>query len=196
MGKNCTWNLVRYKRTLFTPLCETQLSSVNGEGTFALALSQPHFVQVRAKGIPHTGAPFPHYDPLRIQLDANQDRLLEQMKAWLEDPTRAPLPAKVISQRFYLYKSLEDNESYCAKHLNYDIIENIMEKKGELYAFYGGMKRSYQSPNGDVLMVKPDVVQRMACRTDWWQKGKRVFKESMSESDKFYSLSFPPGYVF
>ena len=90
-----------------------------------------------------------------------------------------------------MFKSLEDNEVYCAKHLNYDIIEKLMEKKGELYAFYGGMKRSVQHFNGDILLVKPDVACRMACRTHWWEKSKRVFAQGAS----FYSLSYPPGYV-
>ena len=75
--------------------------------------------------------------------------------------------------------------------MNYDIIEKLMEKKGELYAFFGEMKRSFHHYNGDILLVKPDVVCRMVCRTDWWSKGKRVF----AQDAHFYSLSYPPGYV-
>lgn len=146
-------------------------------------------------GIPHSGRPFPHHDPLKMVLNGTQSSLLERAQRWLKDPLHAPLPAAIISQRFYMFQSLEDNDHYTAKHINYDIIERIMEKKGTLIAYYGGMKRAYQNYNGDILMVKPDVVQRMACRTDWWQKGKRIFKENATESEMFYSLSYPPGYV-
>lgn len=168
------------------------------KGPYSLVYVRPEgplMEKVRAKGIPHCDKPFPHHDPLFLQLDQPQEQLLEQMQAFIDDPLHAPLPAKVIAEKFYLYKDLETSHSYAAKHINYDIIEQIMTRKGELYALYGGMKRCFQHYNGDILLVKPDIVQRMACRTDWWQKGKRVFKEGQSEMDMFYSCSYPPGYA-
>lgn len=113
------------------------------------------------------------------------------MRQFLIDPTHAPMPAKVISQRFYMYRSLVDADVYCAKHINYDIIKKLMDKKGELLAYYGGMKRAFQHFNGDILLVKPDTVSRMVCRTDWWNKGKRIFAPT---DDEDYDPSFPPGY--
>ena len=142
------------------------------------------------KGIPHPSKSWLYHDPLKIVLDAPASRLFTQMREFLIDPTHAPIPCKVIGTRFYMYRSLVDVDVYCAKHINYDIIEKLMEKKGELLAYYGGMKRAFHYFNGDILLVKPDVVSRMVCRTDWWDKGKRIYAPDANACDP----SFPPGY--
>lgn len=149
--------------------------------------------KVRVKGIPHPDAPFEAFAPLRIRLDTSRERLVERMKRWMEHPFEYELPCQVIGQRFYWFKSLVDNDDYFSAHINFDIIQRIMQKKGELYAYYGGMKRCFENYRGEFLLVRPDAVRRMACRTDWWKAGKRCYtNESI---DNTFELSFPPGYV-
>jgi hypothetical protein len=149
--------------------------------------------KVRVKGIPHASESFQYHDPLRMHQTQSKLRLYPLFKRWLNDPQRWDLPCGVIGQRFYYFKSLVDKEKYFAAHINHHIIELLMKKEGELFAFYGGMKRCFENVRGDILLVKPDLVKRTACKTDWWLQGKRIFKPGC---ETVFDLSYPPGYVF
>ena len=147
--------------------------------------------KVRVKGIPHPSHPFQYHDPLRMHQTQSVLRLYPLIERWLQDPMRWDLPCGVIGKQFYYFKT--DEEKYFATHINFKIIEMMMNKEGSLFAFYGGMKRCFEDACGQILLVKPDVVQRTACKTDWWTQGKRIFRLGQESP---FDLSYPPGYEF
>ncbi len=56
------------------------------------------------------------------------------------------------------------------------------------------MKKQMLSKHGTLLAIRPDVVRRKMCQTDWWSKKKRIVKEG--EEDDWQALTYPIGYVF
>lgn len=158
------------------------------------AQQKPLMEKVRVKGIPHDGAPFPHYQPLQLILTEARHRTVKAMKRWLKNPLHWDLPCGIIGSRFYLYQAKDDplGEPYFARAINFNMIQKMMRKEGILTAVYGGMKRCFSAANGKVLLVKPDVVQRVPCSTDWWARGKRIYLEG--QEDDVEELSYPPGY--
>lgn len=174
---------------------------------------KPLMEKVRVKGIPHIGESFKHYDEIRVVLTQPKERLFQQIQQWLRDPEHWDIPMGVIGERFYMIRMLdpaqppprdmspkqraaweiEHSEHYFAKHINYEIIEQIMDNECVLFCYYGTMQKCFQSYNGDFLLVKPDVVRRMACKTDWWapESRKRIY---LQERASCWDLSFPVGY--
>lgn len=157
------------------------------------AQNRPLMEKGRSKGIPHDEHPHPHYDELRIVMDKKRQGLALAMRRWAEDPQCWDLPCGVVGERFYYYRSADEKEEYYAKSINLTMIQKMMQKEGTLTAVFGGMKRCFQHSDGQVLLIKPDVVSRMPCRTDWWspENKKRIFLEGQ---DSIYDLSYPPGY--
>lgn len=154
---------------------------------------KPLMEKGRSKGIPHDEHPHPHYDELRVMMSKERADLALAMRRWSRDPQCWDLPCGVVGERFYYYQSSDGTEEYYAKSINLTMIQKMMHKQGTLTAVFGGMKRCFQYYDGQVLLIKPDVVSRMPCRTDWWapDNKKRLFLEGQ---DSIYDLSYPPGY--
>lgn len=158
---------------------------------------KPLMEKVRVKGIPHVGESFQHYDPIQLVVEQPRERLFWKLKKWVEDPLRWELPAGVVAQRFY-HVTRSDGSHYFAKHMNFNIICAIMEGGCTLHCYYGGMKKCFRDWNGQFLLVKPNVVRRTACKTDWWsaESRKRIYLQNDErEENSVYFLSYPVGYV-
>lgn len=145
--------------------------------------------KVKVKGIPHTNAIFKYHDDVQFQLLGKKKDVYEKMVQWLNDPSQYNLPAAVIGTRFYLFKS--PTETYFAKNINFKIIQMLMKNEGELFAYYGGMKRNFHTPDGQLLMIRPDCVMRTVCSTNWWSSGKRIY---LKDHESCEDLSYPIGY--
>ena len=157
------------------------------------AQEKPLMEKVRVKGIPHVGEPFKHYDPIQMHMAEPRERFFAKIRRWVEAPTQWEMPAGVIGERFYHVLVHATGEHYFAKHMNYYIIEQIMQGECTLHCYYGGMKKCFQNRNGEFLLVRPDVVRRTACKTDWWSEAsqKRIYLEDRQTPQH---LSFPVGY--
>ncbi len=146
--------------------------------------------KVKMKGIPHTDKAQPYFSNIKIVTTPKQDNIIESMNRWLKEPTKYNLPGMVIGKQFYIYYSPSSENMYAVTHINFRVIQDIMKEDGHVYAFYGTMKKSFTNYDGQLLMIRPDVVRRMLCRTNWWAKNKRIFSEDSDNE----SLTYPPGY--
>jgi hypothetical protein len=146
--------------------------------------------KVKMKGIPHTDKPQPYYSNIRIVTSPAQENMIATMDRWLKEPTYYNLPGNVIGKQFYIYHNPKSEAMYAVTHVNFRVIRDIMKDDGHVYAFYGTMKKSFTNYDGQLLMIRPDVVRRMLCRTNWWSKNKRIIAEESDEE----SLTYPPGY--
>lgn len=140
---------------------------------------------VKMKGVPHTSKPFSH-DLTFLNLDIlpKEKERLDDIMRWVEEPFKFSLPTDLVKQRFYFYKT--KGNVFFVKHINCTLIKQILLKAGELFCFYGGMKRRYYD-----ISITPTIIRRMLCKTNWWAEGKRIFKDGQIG---FTNLSFPPGY--
>ncbi len=146
--------------------------------------------KVKMKGIPHSDKPHPYFNNIKIVPTAKEENIIATMDRWLKEPTKYNLPGFVIGKQFFIYHNPKSEVMYAVTHVNFRVIRDIMNDEGHVYAFYGTMKKSFTNYDGQLLMIRPDVVRRMLCRTDWWSKNKRVFEEEGNEE----SLTYPPGY--
>lgn len=128
--------------------------------------------KVRVKGIPHMKDYFRHGENLNLILTSEQKEKFENAKNFIRNPLYYAPPSNLISKRFYFYK-VDENNFYFARHIDYFMIEKIMENNGELFCFYGGMKKTFYNNNNEFCNVKPTVVRRQVCATNWWNKNKR-----------------------
>ena len=68
--------------------------------------------------------------------------------------------------------SLED--VYFAKHLNFNLIKQMMNHEGELTCYFGGMNKEIMTKKNAFMSVSPTVNKRIPCRSDWWAGGKKM----------------------
>ncbi|HKX21144.1 MAG TPA: hypothetical protein VJM74_05690, partial [Nitrososphaeraceae archaeon] len=154
--------------------------------------------KVRVKGIPHIAKPFLHSKKMEVNVSIRDKENLNHLIRWIESPFKFSVPSNLVKTRFYMFKDLTEGEGRIRvvfeEHINADLIQKMMNRTGELYCFYGGMKRAIKDDDGQILSVKPSLVQRMACKTDWWSKGKRIFIDADTINETRFALSYPPGY--
>lgn len=150
--------------------------------------------KIRTKGIPHPSGPFLYKERNEVTLDSAQYKELAHVLSWLHEPNLHTIPRNFIGKRFFVFTEQGKDEVSYAKHLTHGLIEKMMARTGTLACVFGGMKKVFLSDRGDVLEVRPDVVRRIACKTDWWStRAPRFFKEE--ERNDVFALSYPTGYV-
>ncbi len=166
------------------------------KGPYSLAYVLPGqdtvMEKIKVKGIPHIDEPVKYYDPVQFELDADQEMLLKRVKRWLANPHTYQLPGAIIGQKFYLFQDSTKTLSYYAKNINQRMIKLIMKNEGYVYAYYGGMKKEFTAGDGRFLMIRPTAVMRTVCKTNWWEKNKRIY---LTETHHNTDLSFPVGYI-
>ena len=166
------------------------------KGPFSIVYLKPgqaHLQEkIRAKGIPHPEGPFPYGENIELEWDQSNSLLMSRLYRWMAHPSLYPVPADIISRRFYLYtQEGEGGRVYFAKHLSFQLIRAMMEKQGHLVCYYGGMKKhlAFQGYN---MCIAPCLNVRQPCKTDWWRdKAQRVYSEGC---DSPFDLSYPLGY--
>lgn len=174
----------------FAKIVRAIWGATKGPYSLVFVLPDDHILteKVKMKGIPHTDKFFKHHDDERKILAEEEKDLFNRMDTWLIDPLKYKCPADVISKRFYLFKTKE--QMYFAGHVNFKMIKKIMKREGELYAFFGTMKKSFYNDQGSYLSIKPSAVKRSVGKSNWWEEGKhRIGTESGDES-----LTYPLGY--
>lgn len=113
--------------------------------------------KVKMKGITHAYSKFPHNEEVEIQQDQLQEKDLPMKKVleimeWVANPYLFKVPSNIVSDRFYLYKTPSGNKF--VRHFNYELICAMMKKEGQLYSFFGGMKRQFNSGSDHWLEIK------------------------------------------
>jgi hypothetical protein len=153
--------------------------------------------RVRVKGIPHTNEPFDHHEEIEIVYDKDNEEDLQRvfhLVSWVENPYQHNRPMDIVSERLYLYKSNDKEIIYFTKHINLRMIKMMMQKEGEVYCVYGGMKRNIIDRSGNILTIKPSLVKRTLCKTDWWLSGERFFfEDEQAEGDLSYPTEYEVG---
>jgi len=160
--------------------------------------------KIRTKGIPHPSGPFYYQESILSDMDAkvksdnpteycgDKQEKLNEIAQWIEDPQAYTIPKNLIGKRLYLYES--EFESMLTTRINFELIRQMMAKQGTLCCYIGTMKKAFLDANGKALMIKPTVVKRLACVTDWWHKegASRFFKKG---EEGLFDLSYPQGHV-
>lgn len=69
-----------------------------------------------------------------------------------------------------------------------------MKREGELACYFGTMKKTVGDGGiGTVFTVKPNVIKRFLCKTNWWEDGKnRSFRGD--REFKPTDMTYPLGY--
>lgn len=124
---------------------------------------------MKAKGIPHPSGPFPYLEEVRLKLGPVEFDLAIDVLRYVSDPHLYDVPSEFIQQRLYVFEDEERKEMYFARHINYKIIQRLMQRKGTMTAYFGGMKKTFGAQHEiNFLSITPTVSQRMPCSTDWW----------------------------
>ena len=169
---------------------------------FVTAKSPKLMEKVKAKGIPHPSGPFPFGENIDIEANIANMSEEEQQKwgekkeiyarvnAYLEDPQHVEPPVEAIGLRFYRWQ--DDTHDFFAKHMNRQMIQQMIRNDGVLTAYYGSFKKYFTTPLGDVMQITPSVNIRSPCKTSWWrEKSKRAFLE---DAESVFDLTYPLGY--
>lgn len=142
------------------------------KGPYSLVYMKPGSNQlwekIRTKGIPHPKGPFVYGEDIIEEFKEEREQKMNEIQKWLKNPSTATIPSGIVSKRFYLYET--QYERILAKRITLDMIREMMEREGTLSCFIGTMKKAFLDSKGQVMMIRPDVVQRVACKNDWWQK--------------------------
>jgi hypothetical protein len=147
-----------FKNNKFAKIVKAVWAAV--KGPYSLVYVDPEkpdtiMEKVRVKGIPHRFSNFPHLEEVEWAPDSDTLDKFNQTMKWVKQPMLYKVPPNIISQRFYVFISRENpNDITFVKHINYNLIKKMMGKEGDLYSFYGGMKREVISSNGNFLDVK------------------------------------------
>jgi hypothetical protein len=116
--------------------------------------------------------------------------LLRRVKAWIDDPDHLEPPVEAIAQRFYVWVGKEEGDVFFAKHMNRQIIRRMMSAEGAVTCYWGGFKKHFVNPYGELMHLTPIVNTRTPCKTSWWSTCSRFFLPDASDMD----LSYPKGY--
>lgn len=155
--------------------------------------------KIRTKGIPHPMGPFVYRDDNEDKISLSTHKEIKHVINWIENPGQYIIPTQFIGKKFYLYApNREENEQgekelkcYFAKHLNFTLIQQMMQRDGILTCLFGGMKKTFLGRDGRMMEIQPDAVRRIPCKTNWWEeKALRRFEEDATVFD----LSYPIGY--
>lgn len=159
--------------------------------------------KIRMKGIPvppqHLN--FFHFEEHETKIMEKELLRYDNLLAWIDDPFCRALPPNIVKERIFMFKSAVDGSFAFYRYPSYNLLHNIMHSEGELFCFFGGMKKSFHKKGStsetDFLTVRPTVVRRQVCRNDWWAKSGRqyVASDSSDVRGQEYALTFPLGYI-
>lgn len=116
---------------------------------------------------------------------------------WIDAPDHFEVPSCFIKERFYLFRRARDGKTYFAKHLNFKIIQQMMNHEGDLTCFFGGMSKELYTKKNAFLSVAPTVNSRQPCKIDWWTGKNRFFASELDPqfpAPTPFDLSYPKGY--
>lgn len=113
-------------------------------------------------GIPHPEGPFIYGENVDFTLCEKNKSLMKRLIQWMNEPSRYLVPTDIIGKRFYMYYT-EDGEIIFTKNMNHSLIKKMMERKGELACYFGGMKKTLIQDNGAPLSITPTAVKRVVC---------------------------------
>jgi len=84
-----------------------------------------------------------------------------------------------------------------APRMTREMIQMMMQGKGELTCLFGSMKKTFTGTGagGEAMEVRPQIIQRIACKTNWWQKLAPRFFYAGEDARDVYALSYPNGYL-
>lgn len=117
--------------------------------------------------------------------------LIRRVKAYVADPNHLEPPVEAIGQRFYVWIGMEEGDVFFAKHMNRNLIKRMMSAEGAITCYWGGFKKHFVSPYGEVMRLTPLINSRTPCKTSWWSTCSRFF---LPGADSVMDLSYPKGY--
>lgn len=184
-----------FKNNKFAKIVKAIFAAPKGPYSIVYIENETLLEKTRVKGMPHTNLEFAYEEDIKRELNGLEENQLHRVLEWFKNPSTNPIPSDLIGNRIYCYHDLTNGEDksddYYARHINFNIIDQVLTREGELCCYFGNMLKKSSHDNDIAFSVKPNVIRRYLCKTNWWDKGFRFYKPN---EDSVFDLTYPAGY--